>query len=54
VPPQAPAQLAAAIQTLVDNPDLRREFGAQARRQIEAHFSLAACVNGFRALYRSL
>ena len=54
VPPRSPEQLAAAIQTLVDNPDLRREFGSRARRQIEANFSLDACVDRFRALYRSL
>lgn len=54
VPPRAPDQLATAIQTLVDNPDLRREFGARARRRIEEHFALAACVERFQALYCSL
>lgn len=54
VPPRAPDQLAAAIQTLVDSPDLRREFGSRARARIEADFSLAACVDRFRSLYSSL
>lgn len=54
VPPRAPDQLAAAIQTLVDSPDLRREFGVRARQRIETNFSLAACVERFRDLYRSL
>jgi glycosyltransferase involved in cell wall biosynthesis len=53
VPPRAPAQLAAAMQTLVDNPDLRREFGLRARQRIEEEFSLSACVQQFMDLYRS-
>ena len=41
VPREDPTALAEAIQHLLENPDLRRELGQNARRNVEERFSIA-------------
>jgi N-acetyl-alpha-D-glucosaminyl L-malate synthase BshA len=47
-----PAALAAAVQNLLDHPDLRRELGQAAQERARARFSAAAIVPRYEALYR--
>jgi glycosyltransferase involved in cell wall biosynthesis len=54
VPPRDPAALAAAIERLAADSDLRRRMGAAARERINSAFGLAGCVDGYEALYRGL
>jgi glycosyltransferase involved in cell wall biosynthesis len=54
VPPQDPPALAAAIRELAGDPSLRKELGAAARRRLEEHFSLSACVGAYERLYDGL
>jgi starch synthase len=42
VPREDPTALAEAIQSLLENPDLRRELGQNARRNVEQHFSIGS------------
>lgn len=52
VPPRSPEALAAAIEKVAADPDLRRTLGAAARTHVEA-FSWPRCVDAHVALYRS-
>ena len=54
VPAMRPDLLAAALERLAREPELRRRFGDAARSRAERHFSLSACVDGYEALYRGL
>ena len=54
VPVRDPRALAAAVLRLAQDPDLRRSFGDAARRRVERHFSLQACVDRYERLYRAL
>ena len=47
-------QLAAAIRQLMENPELRRQFGRQGRELIAAEFSTAVMARGNLAVYREL
>jgi starch synthase len=40
VPPEDPRALAEALQRLVNTPDLRRDLGRKARRNVEQRFSI--------------
>jgi starch synthase len=40
VPPEDPRALAEALQSLLDDPDLRRDLGRKARRNVEERFSI--------------
>lgn len=51
VPPRDPAALGAAILRLHADRELRARLGAAARRRVEQHFSLAACVTRYLNLY---
>jgi glycosyltransferase involved in cell wall biosynthesis len=48
VAPKAPAQLAAALETLVGDPALRRRLGEAAARHAREAFSADACVASYR------
>lgn len=50
-PPSDPAALAAAIETYLDDPARLRAHGAAARERIERHYSVAAMVGAYTALY---
>ncbi len=52
VPPAAPAALARAIGRLLDDPGMRRTFGAHGRRIFEERFSLASSTERMVELYR--
>ena len=54
VPPNAPDAIAAALMRLARDSDERREMAKAARARVEAHFSLAACIDGYDQLYRAL
>lgn len=52
VPLRDPAALAAAIVSLLDDPDLAHELGAAAREAARARFDIAAIARRHEALYR--
>jgi glycosyltransferase involved in cell wall biosynthesis len=54
VAPRDPDALAEAILRLVSDAALRRRYGEAGRRRVAAHFSLAACVAAYEALYDGL
>jgi glycosyltransferase involved in cell wall biosynthesis len=54
VPPHEPPAIGAAILRLASDPDLRRNMGARARERVAQHFSLAASVEQYCALYEEL
>lgn len=54
VPAQRPEQLGEAILKLLDEPALRRRFGATGRRRAEEQFSLVASVDRYETVYRGL
>jgi len=54
VPPADPAALAAALNRLLGNPDLRRRFGAAGRARVEAEFTLARMLERRYRLYTEL
>jgi glycosyltransferase involved in cell wall biosynthesis len=54
VEPAAPAAFGAAINRLLDTPELRARYGAAARRRVSEHFSLAAMVDRTLGLYEEI
>jgi rhamnosyl/mannosyltransferase len=54
VEPAAPTAFGAAINRLLDTPELRARYGAAARRRVSEHFSLAAMVDRTLALYEEI
>jgi glycosyltransferase involved in cell wall biosynthesis len=54
VPPDSPAALARAINALLASPELRRHYGANARRRIEQHFSVAAMLDRVEEVYQEI
>lgn len=50
-PPGRPAALAAAIESLLDSPDLARKYGAAARERAQRQFSLGTMVNQHEELF---
>jgi glycosyltransferase involved in cell wall biosynthesis len=54
VPPKSPQQLAEALARLVTDPALRSRYGQASRARVERHFTLAACVDRYEALYDGL
>jgi starch synthase len=54
VPPSDPAALAAAINRLLDDPDLARRMGIAGRERAVAHFSWRAIAEQTVALYEDV
>jgi glycosyltransferase involved in cell wall biosynthesis len=54
VPPAAPLELACALQTLIENTDLRRAMGDAGRARVRRDFSVAAMSDAYLNLYRAL
>jgi glycosyltransferase involved in cell wall biosynthesis len=54
VPPDDATALAAALDRLIYDPDLRRTMGAEGRRRVQARFSVQQMVERTQALYREL
>ncbi len=54
VPPRDPAGLSQALETLLDAPELRREYGRQARKWACDSFELRRCGDRFAEIYESL
>lgn len=54
VDPADPHALAAALESLILDRERARELGAEARHRMEREWSLAACVDGYEAVYRHL
>jgi glycosyltransferase involved in cell wall biosynthesis len=54
VPPGDPPALAAALNTLLADPDLRRRFGAAGRARVAALFTRAHMVDSIEAIYRDV
>jgi len=50
MPPDAPIELAAAIQNLLDDTALREQLGANARQYIETHYTLDAVADQYLKL----
>ncbi|HWX15179.1 MAG TPA: glycosyltransferase, partial [Chthoniobacterales bacterium] len=51
VPPADPPALAAKIERLANNPDLRRKMGAAGRKRIAENFSLSEMVKKIETIY---
>lgn len=54
VPPERPAELAAALRTLIDSPERRRELGAAAHERVRERHSVARMVADTVALYEDV
>lgn len=54
VPPSDPGALAAAIDHLLDRPDLRAAYGARSRERFEERFTLDRCAARMVDLYRAV
>lgn len=54
VPAEDAEELAAAINQLVQNPQLRHEFGHQARQRVINHFSIEKEVRNYETLYQEI
>ena len=54
LPPHNPDRLAAAMRTLITDPDLRHTLGRQARRRAIEHYSDSLQADAVLALYMSL
>jgi glycosyltransferase involved in cell wall biosynthesis len=54
VPPQDPAAWAAAVASLLRDPQRRREFGEAGRRRRREEFSIAGCTRRVESLYEEL
>lgn len=54
VSPGSAEELAAALRTLIDAPERRRQLGRQGRSRVEREFSVTKMVNGNLAVYREL
>jgi glycosyltransferase involved in cell wall biosynthesis len=54
VPPESPADLAAALVRLLTNPGLRSRLGAAGRERVEAEFSAERMARRTESLYREL
>lgn len=54
VPPRDPAALAAALRSLLREPERRKTLGAAARRKAVARFDVSAMARKYEALYESL
>jgi glycosyltransferase involved in cell wall biosynthesis len=54
VPPKSVAQLADALQTLAENPDLRRQYGDAARRLAEESYADSIVVSETLGVYEGL
>jgi glycosyltransferase involved in cell wall biosynthesis len=52
VPPNDPAALARAIETLVADPGMRARFGTAGRATVERRFALRSMVSGYENIYR--
>lgn len=54
VPPQNPSQLAEALKTLIDNPELRNTMGKASRIKAEKEFSVEDVIKTHLEIYNSL
>lgn len=54
VPPRRPSDLAAAIRTLLADPDRRREMGAAGRERVRRLFTLTAMEEAVESIYQEL
>ncbi|HLA44374.1 MAG TPA: glycosyltransferase, partial [Aggregatilineales bacterium] len=54
IPPEDPAALTSALETLLDNPDLRIRIGRAGRKRIETAFTIARMVQGREDLFLRL
>jgi glycosyltransferase involved in cell wall biosynthesis len=54
VPPEDPHALAAAINLLIHDPDLRMCYGAASRRRVEEHYTIEREAQQYEALYRRI
>ena len=54
VPPKQPEQLAVAIQSLLDNPNLRQRMGQAGRERVKKEFTVEKMVNRVTAVYESV
>ena len=51
---QEPASIAAALRRLLDDPDLSRFLGKNARKRIEEHFDIRTVAHRYENLYRAI
>jgi len=54
VPVADPAALSGAINKLLNDPNLRQEYGANARRRVEEHFSLRRMIDDLYQVYENV
>lgn len=51
VPPHQPDALAQAMLTILQNPELARKFGKNARQRVEGHFSMPRMIEALETVY---
>ncbi|MFH0859836.1 MAG: glycosyltransferase [Candidatus Altiarchaeota archaeon] len=54
VPRENPEELAAAIGTLIENPERRKQMGFRGRERVEEYFTLKGMIENMEALYEHL
>lgn len=54
VPARSPERLGEAIVELLDDAPRRRDMGIRARRRVLGQFTVAQCLDGYRAIYAAL
>jgi len=54
VPPKNPEKLADSIQTLIENPELRKDFGLKSREKAVKEFAIEKIINQTLDLYKEL
>ena len=54
VPPAEPKALAEAINRVLRNPEMARQFGLAGRKRVEDHFSWTSIADKTLAMYREL
>lgn len=54
VPAKNSSEIQHAIETLIDNPKLRKKMGNAGRKRIHEHFSHESCIKQYKDLYKTL
>jgi len=54
ISPNRPRELSEAIMVLINDSELRKSYGENARTRVEEHFSMKSCVDNYKKLFTEL